>query len=213
MQYDIETEVSNFVEENNPISVKDNNDLMKASACIKGIKSMIEKVKSSFDPIVDQAHKAHKEAIGQRDKYLKPLVELEKRFKDAILVFNRKLEQENHERVRIANERMAKEAEEKKKMLLEKSQNTNDAWEKEELQEKAQAIVPITCDAPTKAIDQEGLSIRKTWKAKIVDINIVPKAWLIIEPNMLTLNKHAREHREIPIPGVEFYEDSSVSSR
>jgi hypothetical protein len=210
---DIETEISTFVEENYPIVVNSNNDLTKATTCIKGIKSMCEKVKSSFDPIVDKAHKAHKEAIGQRDKYLKPLLELEKRFKDAILVFNRKMEEEQKERIRLANERMAKEAEEKKQNLLEEAKKTDDAWEKEELNEKAQAIAPVTCDASNKAIESEGMSIRKTWKARVIDINLIPREYLIIEANMSALNQHARNNREVSIEGVEFYEDSSVSTR
>ena len=211
---DIETEISTFVEENKPIMVNDNNDLMKATACIRGIKGMMDKVKSSFDPIVDQAHKAHKEAIGQRDKYLKPLMEIEKKFKDAILVFNRKMEAEQRERERLARERMEKAAEEERQRLLREAAKTKDAWDKEELQEKAAAVVPVEIETQKKVIEQEGLSIRKTWKAKVIDINLVPKDYLIIEVNMSALNQHARVNKNLlPIPGIEFYEESSVASR
>ncbi len=94
----IENEVQQFVESNKAIEVNNQGDLVRATACIKGIKGMQNKVKESFDPIVEKAHASHKEAIGQRDKYLKPLLDLEKRFKDAILVFNRKMEIEQRER-------------------------------------------------------------------------------------------------------------------
>jgi hypothetical protein len=210
---DMETEVSTFVEENNLIVVNNNEDLGKATLCIKNIKAMQNKVKESYDVIVEKAHQAHKEAIGQRDKYLNPLKALETKFKDAILVFNRKMEAEQSQRIKEANERMAKEAEAEKQRLLAESKKTDDAWDKEELQEKAQAIVPVTVDAPKRAIESEGLSIRKTWKAKVLDINLVPKTYLIIEANMKLLNEHAREHRDVPIPGVTFYEESSVASR
>jgi hypothetical protein len=210
---DIETEISTFVEENNVIAVNDNNDLMKATACIRGIKGMMDKVKSSFDPIVDQAHKAHKEAIGQRDKYLKPLMDIEKKFKDAILVFNKKMEFEQKERIRLANEKMAKEAEEKKAKLLAEAKATDDAWDKEELQEKAQAIIPVTCDAPGKAIEQEGLSIRKTWKARIVDENIIPRAFLLVNESALNAAAKQEGWRIAGIMGVEFYQEESASVR
>ena len=212
MTTDIETEVSNFVEENNPIVVNNKEDLTKATACIRGIKGMCEKVKSSFDPIVEQAHKAHKEAIGQRDKYLKPLLDLEKRFKDAILVFNRKMEEEQRERTRKANEEMAKRAEEEKQRLLTESKKTDDVWEQEELKEKAQAIVPVTCEHPGKAIDQEGLIIRKNWKAKVINPELIPREYLCV--NMPLLNEMSKDFKgQLKVNGVEFYQESSVSTR
>lgn len=213
MSIDIESEISNFVEENKPIVVNDNNDLMKATACIKGIKSMQDKVKDSFNSIIDQAHKAHKEAIGQRDKYLKPLVDIEKKFKDAILVFNRKMEEEQRERIRKANEGMAEKAEKEKQRLLAEANKTDDAWDKEALQEKAQAIQPVTCDAPGKAIEQEGLSIRKTWKARVIDESIIPRAFMIVNESALNTAAKQEGWRIAGIMGVEFYQEESASVR
>lgn len=210
---EIEQQVKTFIESNKIIMVNDNNDLTKAMACIKGIKGMQNKVKESYDPIIDKAHASHKEAISQRDRWLKPLLDIEKKFKDAILVFNKRMQEEQNERIRKANEEMANKAEEEKQRLLSQAKATEDAWDKDELQEKAQSIVPIICEAPKKAIDQDGLIIRKTWKAKVIDINLVPKLYLIIEADMQALNKYAREYREITLPGVEFYEESSVASR
>jgi len=210
---DIETEISTFVEENNPIAVNNNDDLVKATACIRGIKGMMDKVNSTFDPIIDQAHKAHKEAIGQRNKYLKPLQDSEKKFKDAILVFSRKMEAEQKERIRLADERMAKVAEEKKQKLLDEAKNTDDAWDKEELQEKAQAIVPMTCDAPGKAIEQEGLSIRKTWAWEVEDENLVPRGFLTINEQALNSACKQEAWRISGIPGVRFFQKESASVR
>jgi len=209
MTTDIETEISTFVEENNPIAVNNNDDLSRATACIKGIKNMQAKVKESFDPIVEAAHKSHKEAINQREKYLMPLQLLEKKFKDAILVFSKKMEAEQAQRIKEANERMAKEAEEKKQKLLAEAKETTDAWDKEELQEKAQAIVPVTCDAPGKAIEQEGLSIRKTWKWEVEDENLVPRGFLTINESALNSACKQEAWRIAGIPGVRFFQVES----
>ena len=210
---DMETEVSAFVEENNLIVVNSNEDLSKATACIKGIKGMMEKVKASFDPIVEKAHQSHKEAIGQRDKYLTPLKVLETKFKDAILVFSKKMEAEQAERIRKANAEMARVAEEKKQKLLDEAQKTDDAWDKEELQEKAAAVVPVTCDAPGKAIEQEGLSIRKTWKARVVDESIVPRAFLVVNESALNAAAKQEGWRIAGIMGVEFYQSETANVR
>ena len=213
MTTDIETEISTFVEENQPIMVNSNDDLGRATACIKGIKGMQEKVKESFDPICLKAHQAHKEALAQREKHLMPLQLLEKKFKDAILVFSKKMEAEQAQRIKEANERMAKEAEEKKQKLLAEAKETTDAWDKEELQEKAQAIVPVTCDAPGKAIEQEGLSIRKTWKWEVEDENLVPRGFLTINESALNSACKQEAWRIAGIPGVRFFQVESASVR
>ena len=213
MTTDIETEISAFVEENQPIMVNSNDDLGRATACIKGIKGMQEKVKESFDPICLKAHQAHKEALAQREKYLMPLQLLEKKFKDAILVFSKKMEAEQAERIRKANAEMARVAEEKKQKLLDEAKKTDDAWDKEELQEKAQAIVPVTCDAPGKAIEKEGLSIRKTWKARVVDESIVPRAFLVVNESALNAAAKQEGWRIAGIMGVEFYQSETANVR
>lgn len=210
----IETQFNNIVDIHKTILINTQEDLSKAITCIKGIKGLIDKVNDSYGPIVEQAHSAHKEAIKQKDKYLKPLQEIEKRFKQAILVYNHKMEYEQAERIRIANEHMAKVAEQERQILSNEAKNTDNAWDKEILQEKAQSIQAITCDAPGKAVEQEGLSIRKTWKAKIIDINLVPREYLIIEANISALNQHARLYKNTKqISGVEFFEESSTSIR
>ena len=213
MTTDIETEISAFVEENQPIMVNSNDDLGRATACIKGIKGMQEKVKESFDPICLKAHQAHKEALAQREKYLMPLQLLEKKFKDAILVFSKKMEAEQAERIRKANAEMARVAEEKKQKLLDEAKKTDDAWDKVELQEKAQAIVPVTCDAPGKAIEQEGLSIRKTWKWEVEDENLVPRGFLTINESALNSACKQEAWRIAGIPGVRFFQVESASVR
>ena len=213
MTTDIETEISAFVEENQPIMVNSNDDLGRATACIKGIKGMQEKVKESFDPICLKAHQAHKEALAQREKYLMPLQLLEKKFKDAILVFSKKMEAEQAERIRKANAEMARVAEEKKQKLLDEAKKTDDAWDKEELQEKAAAVVAVTCDAPGKAIEQEGLSIRKTWKWEVEDENLVPRGFLTINESALNSACKQEAWRIAGIPGVRFFQVESASVR
>ena len=212
---EIDNELQHFIQNNNLFVIKNNEDLSKATICIKGIKKMQEKVKESFNPIIEQAHKSHKEAIEQRDKYLKPLIETERKFKDSILDFNKKAEEEQREIERVANELLYKKAEEQREKLLNESKETEDLWKKEELKEDAKLIVAQTVDIQKRVINQEGISIKKTWKARVIDINIVPKEFLIIEANIPMLNKIAREIKDnvLFVPGIQFYEESSVSSR
>lgn len=213
MQNLIEQEISQLTQVNQSIVISNNDDLKKVTACIKGIKSLQDKVKESYDPIVEKAHQSHKEAIAQRDKYLKPLKDVENKYKLAIVAYNQKIEAEQRERERIANEELAKIAEENKKKLIEQSQSTDNEWEAEVLKEQAQEIKPITVDVQKKVIEQEGLSIRKTWKARVVDLDKLPKAYMLVNESLLNQCAKNESFRKEGIAGVEFYEESSASVR
>jgi tRNA(Ile)-lysidine synthase TilS/MesJ len=208
----IEIEVKSIENNASSFEVKSHEDVTKATNVIKGIKSLKERIEEVFNPIVDKAHKAHKEAIGQRDKYLKPLLETEKKIKFNILEFNKRIEAEQRERERIANEELAKIAEEQKQKLLEESRSTDSTWNAESLKEQAESIIPIVIDAQKKVINEQGLSIKKKWKARIVDFDLIPREFLIA--NEPLLNQLANEaKKESHIAGVEFYEESIVSVR
>lgn len=209
----IETEVNQIVTTGNSFAVNNQTDLIKATACLKGIKGLMDKVKESFDPIVDKAHKAHKEAIAQRDKYLKPLLDVDKKIRASLVSYNQKLETEQRERERIANEELAKVAEAERLKLINEANNTWDDSKAEELKEKASQIIPITVDTQKKVIEQEGLSIRKTWKARVIDANKVPREYMIVSEFLLNTVAKIEEKRKVGIPGVEFYQESSASVR
>ncbi len=195
------------------VVVSNTQDVTKATAIIKGIKGLIEKVEASYGPIVERAHEAHKEAIAQRDKYLKPMKETKKKYEVAITQFAIKQEAEIREQKRLADLELAKIAEVNKQKLLDESKATNNEWEKEVLQEQAQEIKPITVDLPKKFVEESGVVIRKTWKARVVDESIVPRAFLLV--NESALNQAAKQEawRISGIMGIEFYEEVSTSVR
>ena len=208
----VETEV-NQITQASAFEVKSPEDLTKATLVLKGIKGLMDKVKEMLDPIVDKAYKAHKEATAQRNKYLDPLKQAETKLKGAILSYNARLEDERRKAEEAANKKLAEEAEAKKKKLLAQAEEA-DEWTAETLKEQAAEIKPNQVIVEGQFQKQEGLSIRKAWKARIIDINLVPRDYLIIEPNMSALNGHARVNKNlIPIAGVEFYEESSASIR
>lgn len=204
-----ESEVQSMMIAGENIVVNSTQDVTNATACLKGIKGLMDKVKESYDPIVDQAHKAHKEAISQRDKYLKPLQESDKKFRAAILVYNQRLESEARERERVANERLQQQAEAQKQALLEKSSESDNEWEKAVLEEKAEEIKPVTVDVQKKVIEQEGLTIAQNWKYEIINEDLIPREYMT--PDEIQIGKIARGQKDkASIPGVRFYSAGSV---
>lgn len=187
-------------------------ELSRAVACVKGVKSLQKQVNDSYGPIIEKAHKAHKEAIAQRDKYLVPLTKVEKTFKDAILTYTQRVEAEQRERERATNAELERLAKEKQDALLAQAA-TSGAWEAETLKEQAEAIVPDTVIIAKKVVEQPGLSIRQTWKARVIDLALVPREYLLV--NEPLLNEAARKANGTPstIPGVEFYPEQSAGVR
>lgn len=208
-----EKEISQLIESSKVIVVNNVDDLRNITEQIKRSKGWQAKISETFDPIVDKAYKSHKEAITQRDKYLKPLQDFDKRSKASIIDYNKRIESEQRERERIANEALAKVAEAKKQELIQKAESLPNEWEAEVLKEKAQEIKPFTVDVQKNVVESAGLSIRRTWKARVVDFEKVPREYLLLNESLLNSQAKIAEVRMAGISGIEFYEEQSASVR
>lgn len=208
----IENEIAEVIQ-TKALTITNAEGVTKVAAMIKGVKGLIDKINASYDPIVERAHAAHKEAIAQRDKHLVPLKKIKKEYELAITDFSLRQEAEQRERERQANEELAKVAEANKQKLLAEAKETDNEWEKETLQEKAQQIKPITIDVQKKFVEESGVVVRKTWKARVVDESIVPRAFMLINESALNAAAKQEGWRIAGIMGVEFFEETSTSVR
>jgi hypothetical protein len=217
----IENEVIQVSEQAVSFKVEDNDDLKKATLVLKGVKGLIDKVKEIFDPIVDKANKAHKEATSQRNKHLEPLKSAEIKLKSAILSYSVRIEEERKKAEDIANKKLLEEAEEEKKKLLQKAEESENEWESEKIKEQAKEITASQVIVESKFEKQEGLSIKTVWKAKVLDPKLLISSILDgngsiswIEFNQTDLNKFAVSTKGmIKIPGLEIYEEKQASIR
>ena len=184
------------------IEIKDTPTYLEASTFYKAIDETIQKVKESFDPIVEQAHKAHKEAIAQRDKHLKPLEAAKSLIKQKMAEYNLKLRQEEEERNRKIAEEMKKQEEE---MKLAQALALEQAGEKELAEavlEQPSNIVPLIVAKPE--IPNVGVSFRKVWKFRIVNPDLIPRAYLKIDE--VKIGQVVRAMKDgANIPGVEVF--------
>ena len=66
-------------------------------------------------------------------------------------------------------------------------------------------------------VTPKGVSVRTTWKARVTDPKLVPAyfdGYELREINMTALNNLARwREGQMQIPGVEFYQDKTLSVR
>jgi hypothetical protein len=146
---------------------------------------------------------------------LKPLTEAEGIIKKAMLAYDTEVKRKRQEAEEAA--RRAREAEaERLAALAAKAAQEGD-------EDTADVLLDMAEEVPMKTVVAEaapvakGVSVRKTWKARVTDPKLVPAYWdgyELREINMVALNALARwRNGEAQIPGVEFYQENQMSVR
>jgi hypothetical protein len=204
----IEGKVNPMVAKAQALEIKDNPQYFTATDFLKGIKALEKEVEDTFDPIIEKSHLAHKEALSQKDKYFKPLVNAERLIKSKIGEFLVIEERKRKE----AEDKLRREADKKREELERKAEEAaaNGKESKaEQYQEKANNVVAPTLAPTVEKV--EGISFRENWYAEVTDINLLPKTYML--PDMVKLNKFAKAMKDsVAVPGVTFKCEKIVSS-
>jgi uncharacterized membrane protein YqiK len=87
--------------------------------------------------------------------------------------------------------------------------------------ETATAVVAPVVTVATVAVKQAGESTKTTWKGRVIDINQIPREYLVVfiknipsDKFEAAVNQFARSTKgNIPVAGIQFYEDKSLSIR
>lgn len=82
----------------------------------------------------------------------------------------------------------------------------------EELKAKSEIVTEIAPVVENKVEKIDGISIRKTWKFKIVNINEIPREYMIPDEKYIgQIVRNSKGKKEIP--GVKTYSEDVISSR
>lgn len=181
----------------------------------KILKAGQDRVGQEFDQGVDDAYALYKSLYAQRGKYLEPLKQAEKDVKNRIKDYRLEIERvraEEERRARLAAEASLKKEQEKLLDEAAKALETGDLNKATILSNQSTSMEVGGVFVQSKAVKQEGMSVRKSWKARVVDVNAIPRQFLIVDEK--ALNAYAKEHgANAKVAGVEFYEDSIISVR
>jgi hypothetical protein len=210
----VEEKALSIVDQAKAVKIVDNQSYVAAGGVWKAIGDMIREVKDTFDPICDAAHKAHKQAVEKRAKYLDPLTSAQRSVKGLMSAYDAELERiRREEQARL--EAIARKEEEERRLQeaidAEAALKAQGAT-KEEVAEETAAILetPVTVapvvipkDVPKM---QGGPVYRTIWKARIVNEKAIPREYLV--PDMVKINGVVRALKgAINIPGVTAYEE------
>lgn len=208
----------------NPQAAQDAGQLLRI---VKGLK---DEVTETFDPIVEQTHKAWKSALGARAKHMEPICAADVELRNKMAKYQHKLdadrqaeirrkqeEAEAVERERRERERAAQmeqiEAQRKAAAAAKKAGDEQRAAEMREQANKQAAaareaaaapiiVAPVVAPPPVAKV--EGVSVRMVPDFRIVDASKIPSKFML--PNEKAIRAVVNALGEqAAIPGVEVF--------
>lgn len=191
-------------------------DYKRGAQYLNFIKSRSKQIVAYWKPAKEAAGKAHKDLVAKEKQMLKPLKEAEAIIKKTMLDYQEAVKKARREAEAEARRRQQEEA---MRLFDEAAQ----AEEKGDDQAAAinMAMAEMVSEMPVapavQAPSAAGTSVKKAWKAKVIDPAIVPAYFkdfeirTISQPALNVIAKLTKGTAEIP--GVEFYQESSLSVR
>lgn len=196
---------------------------------VKPLNDTVKLINQDFKNITDQLEQVLKVVEAPMLAFKREEERIRREAEEAARREKAKLEAEAkakaEEEMRKARE--AREAEEAARRAAETAQNPIQAYIAKQQAEAAQAAQQEAYEQAQNAIREAamaqtvvvapkttaaGTSFRKTWKFRVVDINAVPREFMI--PDEQRLGQIAREQKEAAaIPGIEFYAVESIGGR
>ena len=188
----------------------------QAGVALRQIKEQANRVKDYWAGPKKAAQSAHKEIVEKEKAMLKFFADAEGYIKASMKVYLDAVERARREEAEAAKRRQEEEA----MRLVEQAAAAEEAGDEQAAavsMAMAQMVSDMAAPAAVEAPKAQGISARKTWKARVVDAEKVPAYFGGMEirtVNLSALNGIAKMSKgTAQISGVEFYEDVTVSAR
>lgn len=222
----LKSEMSNVLAAAQSMIVASQQDYENAAYVRKDIKCTLKNISSYWGPKKDQAFQLHKTLVAAEKDMTAPLEQADKYIDQRMGEYRREVE-----RVRIETERERARLEAEARAAAADAQRLIDeASKKDDLDETDAEILMIAQEDVTQKIasyeaatiapaaaSAQGISVRKTWKARIINEALVPVSLvgITIRPvDQSALNKMAALSKGgFECPGVEFYAEESTTVR
>lgn len=191
-------------------------DLTRANNALAYIRQVRKAISDVFGPIVDDARKAWKTALGKKQGLEKPLDEAEAFVKGSIKGYSLKLarerqEAEDAEKKRLAG--IARVAEEKIQEAIEAERVGDKERADSILEEAVVQVEEETKGAPVvipEVPKMQAAVMRDHWAWREVDFSLIPREYLMLDRVKVNIIV-TRNKDKTNIPGIEAYNDPIVS--
>lgn len=187
--------------------IASNDDLLKADELLTSWRGIEGEIHAAFDPIVEKAHQAHKEAVAQRKKYLDPIEEGRRILKPKMADWNAAQERIRQEEQKAAEAAALKRAEDEALEMAALAEKSGDKALAETI--LAQPVTPMPVMVP-KLAPKTATRFQVRWYAEVISLKDLCKEIAegrqpveLVEANMVALNKLAGALKgSLNIPGV-----------
>lgn len=205
----VEEKALSIVDQAKAVVIQNNETYLAAGEMWKTIKAMMKEVDDTFNPIIEKAHQSHKEALGQKAKYYKPLDEASRKVKSLMSDWD-----QEQERIRLAEQKRLEEIarKEEEERQIQAALEAEAAGEMEEAKAIIEEEVYVPPVVVPKAVPKMsgGPVYREVWSAEVTDIKVLCRAVAegkasteFVMGNMPALNKQATSLKQtMNIPGV-----------
>jgi len=208
---EIRAEVMPVVQEASALVVASDEDYAAAANFLKVVKGAQKKVTEYFGPMKAATHAAWKAVTTKEAETLKPLTQAEGTVKNIMLKYHNEQEAIRREEQRKLQAAADEAARKERERLEKQAAKLKTPEKKEALLEQAAAVSAPVIEVARELPKVAGQSVRKTWKARVTDIQQVPREWLVV--NESALNAFAKSTKgAVKVPGVEFFEESTLAS-
>jgi hypothetical protein len=171
-----------ILEQAKQLIILDQESLEFVSRFLDNIRDWRARIAERLDPLIQAAHKAHKEAVALKKEAEEPLIAAEglaKKMVGDYLEAERRLREEAERKIREAEEAKRKaDTELEKAALLEQVGANDKAAELMAAAEAIEAAAPKPDPLPEKAV-APGLTTREVWRYEITDPMKLPRAYLM----------------------------------
>jgi len=215
---ELEKRVLSLPEMAKKIVIKNDDQLFKGNQFLLLIKNKQKEINSVFDPMIQKAHEAHKEAISQKKRFENPLREAEQYLKGQIAPYLAEKERIRREaelkaqREREEAERKAREVEEKKLQEAIKAEEEGRLEDVEEILNEEAPEPELKEQIIPEKTKLEGTFLRRDWKWRVLNLHDIPREYLMLDT--VKINQIVRQLKEqANIPGIKVYYEDNVTSR
>ncbi len=180
------------------LEVRTKEDYDIAADALLNLKKRMDRVETLRDEILKPIKNSIKEAEAKFKSYLTPFKEMHDSVREKMTVYVNEQYKIEQEETRKKQEEARKEQEQAQKSGQQTAQNA--------------APAPILAPVKPQSVQTAGgtVSTRKRWTYEILDISLVPKEYLIVDPVKVNgqIKIGIRE-----IPGIKIFETIDLSTR
>jgi hypothetical protein len=183
---------------------------VQAAETRKAIKALLNQIDLTFDPVIKAAHLAHKEAVAAKKKHQEPLEQADRIIGQKRMAYDAEQERIRRQKEAELQALAQKQAEDAALAEAAMAEAAGDTETAEQIIQEPVVAAPVFVPSAVPVVS--GQVVRENWKARVVNAQLVPREYLVVDEKALNALARALKDRA-KVPGVEFYSETSEHFR